>query len=55
LWTYYGTIKDGEYLVATVNGFGIVVETIYILLFLIYAPPKIRVSISPFLKFKKKY
>ncbi|XP_004487836.1 bidirectional sugar transporter SWEET17 isoform X2 [Cicer arietinum] len=44
LWTYYGTIKDGEYLVATVNGFGIVVETIYILLFLIYAPKKIRVK-----------
>jgi solute carrier family 50 protein (sugar transporter) len=54
LWTYYGIIKDGEYLVATVNGFGIVVETIYILLFLIYAPPKIRVSISPFFKNKKK-
>ncbi|CAJ2662211.1 bidirectional sugar transporter SWEET17-like [Trifolium pratense] len=44
LWTYYGIIKDGEYLVATVNGFGIVVEIIYILLFLIYAPPKIRVK-----------
>lgn len=44
LWTYYGTIKAGEYLVATVNGFGIVVETIYILLFLIYAPPKMRVK-----------
>ncbi|CAI8590115.1 unnamed protein product [Vicia faba] len=44
LWTYYGTIKAGEYLVATVNGFGILVETIYILLFLIYAPQKMRVK-----------
>ncbi|CAK8531678.1 unnamed protein product [Lathyrus sativus] len=44
LWTYYGTIKAGEYLVATVNGFGIFVETIYILLFLIYAPQKMRVK-----------
>ncbi|RDX64872.1 Bidirectional sugar transporter SWEET17, partial [Mucuna pruriens] len=42
LWTYYGIIKDGEYLVATVNGFGIVVEIIYIILFLIYAPKGIR-------------
>ncbi|KAG4912194.1 hypothetical protein JHK82_052779 [Glycine max] len=31
-----------EYLVATVNGFGIVVETIYVILFLIYAPKGIR-------------
>ncbi|KAH1209136.1 Bidirectional sugar transporter SWEET17 [Glycine max] len=38
LWTYYGIIKAREYLVATVNGFGIVVETIYVILFLIYAP-----------------
>ncbi|KAK7412926.1 hypothetical protein VNO78_04695 [Psophocarpus tetragonolobus] len=42
LWTYYGIIKSGEYLVSTVNGFGIVVETIYIILFLIYAPKGIR-------------
>ncbi|XP_047155707.1 bidirectional sugar transporter SWEET17 [Vigna umbellata] len=42
LWTYYGIIKAGEYLVATVNGFGILVETIYIILFLVYAPKGIR-------------
>ncbi|CAJ1963374.1 unnamed protein product [Sphenostylis stenocarpa] len=42
LWTYYGIIKSGEYLVATVNGFGIFVETIYIIIFLIYAPKGIR-------------
>ncbi|KAG4908899.1 hypothetical protein JHK87_055015 [Glycine soja] len=42
LWTYYGIIKAREYLVATVNGFGIVVETIYVILFLIYAPKGIR-------------
>ncbi|KAG4990494.1 bidirectional sugar transporter SWEET17-like isoform X1 [Glycine soja] len=42
LWTYYGIIKAGEYLVATVNGFGILMETIYIILFLIYAPKGIR-------------
>ncbi|KAM7488144.1 hypothetical protein LguiB_025628 [Lonicera macranthoides] len=43
LWTYYGIIKPGELLVATVNGFGILVETIYVILFLLYAPPKLKV------------
>ncbi|KAL2970486.1 hypothetical protein AAZX31_15G142600 [Glycine max] len=45
LWTYYGIIKAREYLVATVNGFGIVVETIYVILFLIYAPKGRRVEL----------
>ncbi|KAK9077053.1 hypothetical protein SSX86_005388 [Deinandra increscens subsp. villosa] len=44
LWTYYGIIKPGSYLVATVNGFGMVVEIVYISLFLIYAPPTTRVK-----------
>ncbi|KAL1546208.1 hypothetical protein AAHA92_22838 [Salvia divinorum] len=43
LWTYYGIIKPGSYLVATVNGFGVVVETVYVALFLIFAPPNKRV------------
>ncbi|XP_028184592.1 bidirectional sugar transporter SWEET17-like [Glycine soja] len=34
--------KAREYLVATVDGFGIVVETIYVILFLIYAPKVTR-------------
>jgi len=42
LWTYYGIIKPGSYLVATVNGFGVVVEIIYISLFLLYATPRMR-------------
>ncbi|KAB2599384.1 bidirectional sugar transporter SWEET17 [Pyrus ussuriensis x Pyrus communis] len=44
LWTYYGIIKPGELLVATVNGFGATVEIIYLCLFLIYAPEKMRVK-----------
>ncbi|XP_031277147.1 bidirectional sugar transporter SWEET17 [Pistacia vera] len=40
LWTYYGITKPEEYLVATVNGFGILVEAIYVTLFFIYAPSK---------------
>ncbi|XP_057792262.1 bidirectional sugar transporter SWEET17-like [Salvia miltiorrhiza] len=43
LWTYYGIIKPGSYLVATVNGFGAVVEIIYVALFLLFAPPNKRV------------
>ncbi|KAK4491370.1 hypothetical protein RD792_002109 [Penstemon davidsonii] len=39
LWTYYGVTKPGSYLVATVNGFGVVVEIIYIAFFLTFAPP----------------
>ncbi|XP_059434341.1 bidirectional sugar transporter SWEET17-like [Corylus avellana] len=46
LWTYYGIIKPGELLVATVNGFGILVETIYVILFLIYAPKRSRAKIA---------
>ncbi|KAK3041930.1 hypothetical protein RJ639_002238 [Escallonia herrerae] len=42
LWTYYGITKPGGYLVATVNGFGVVVEIIYISLFLIFAPPRMK-------------
>lgn len=43
LWTYYGLIKPGEWLVATVNGFGIFAEAVYVLLFLIYAPKNVKV------------
>ncbi|KAJ0800886.1 putative SWEET sugar transporter [Helianthus annuus] len=42
LWTYYGITKPDSYLVATVNGFGVVVEIVYISMFLIYAPPRTR-------------
>ncbi|KAL3349694.1 hypothetical protein AABB24_022667, partial [Solanum stoloniferum] len=42
LWTYYGIIKPGSYLVSTVNGFGVIAETIYIALFLKFADKKMR-------------
>ncbi|KAM2334730.1 hypothetical protein ACFXTH_012236 [Malus domestica] len=44
LWTYYGIIKSGELLVATINGFGATVEIVYLCLFLKYAPAKMRVK-----------
>lgn len=48
LWTYYGIIKPGEILVATVNGFGAVAEVVYVALFLIYAPTKVKVTSPEF-------
>ncbi|XVE65596.1 hypothetical protein DITRI_Ditri08aG0012900 [Diplodiscus trichospermus] len=44
LWTYYGITKPGGLLIATVNGFGIIVEAVYVVLFLIYAPQKRRIK-----------
>ncbi|GMI64077.1 hypothetical protein like AT4G15920 [Hibiscus trionum] len=44
LWTYYGMTKPGGLLVATVNGFGIIVEAVYVVLFLVYAPRNMRVK-----------
>ncbi|XXG84271.1 hypothetical protein AAC387_Pa10g1820 [Persea americana] len=44
LWVYYGITKPGATLVATGNSVGVVMEIIYVTLFLIYAPPRIRVK-----------
>ncbi|CAK9165975.1 unnamed protein product [Ilex paraguariensis] len=44
LWTYYGITKLGGLPVAIVNGFGIVVETVCIALFLTFAPEKMKVT-----------
>ncbi|XP_068658222.1 bidirectional sugar transporter SWEET17-like [Aristolochia californica] len=48
LWTYYGLTKPSGYLIATVNSVGVVLEFIYIILFLIYAPPLKRVKTGIF-------
>ncbi|XP_042067226.1 bidirectional sugar transporter SWEET17-like [Salvia splendens] len=42
LWTYYGIIKPDALLVATVNGSGIIISTVYLFLYLAFAPAKIR-------------
>ncbi|KAL6964710.1 hypothetical protein U1Q18_035768 [Sarracenia purpurea var. burkii] len=44
LWTFYGLIKPGGLLVATVNGAGAVLQFIYVTLFLIYAPKDVKVK-----------
>ncbi|KAJ9172953.1 hypothetical protein P3X46_016138 [Hevea brasiliensis] len=43
-WVYYGILKPNSVLVATVNGFGAVLELIFVSLFLIFAPPRMRVK-----------
>ncbi|KAJ6844741.1 bidirectional sugar transporter SWEET13-like [Iris pallida] len=43
LWIYYAFVKTNEYLLITINIFGCVIETIYIVMYLIYAPRAARV------------
>ncbi|KAI3440467.1 Bidirectional sugar transporter SWEET, partial [Psidium guajava] len=38
LWSFYGILKPGGLLVLTVNGAGAVMQSIYVILFLVYAP-----------------
>ncbi|CAL9748523.1 unnamed protein product [Musa acuminata subsp. burmannicoides] len=46
LWTFYGLLKPGGLLVVTVNGVGTVLQAIYIILFLIYAPNDTRAKMA---------
>lgn len=46
LWIYYAFIKTDESLLITINSFGCVIETIYIAMFLAYAPRKIKIYTS---------
>ncbi|GLU20779.1 hypothetical protein SLE2022_369610 [Rubroshorea leprosula] len=43
LWIYYATLKPNAYLLLSINSVGCLVETIYIVIFLIYAPKKARI------------
>ncbi|GLU20770.1 hypothetical protein SLE2022_369520 [Rubroshorea leprosula] len=42
LWIYYALLKSDAFLLITVNAFGCVVETIYIAVYITYAPRKAR-------------
>nr|POE45350.1 bidirectional sugar transporter sweet16 [Quercus suber] len=44
LWTFYGHLKPGGLLLETVNGIGIVLQLIFVTLFLIYAPKDMKVK-----------
>ncbi|OMP03273.1 SWEET sugar transporter [Corchorus olitorius] len=42
MWVYYGIVKPNSILVATINGFGAVLELVYVIIFLFLAPPRMR-------------
>jgi len=43
LWIFYATIKSGEGLLITINAAGCVIETVYIIMYLVYAPRKAKI------------
>ncbi|KAK4491369.1 hypothetical protein RD792_002108 [Penstemon davidsonii] len=45
LWTFYGVLKPGGFLVVTVNVAGAALHIVYVILFLIYAPNNTKVRL----------
>jgi uncharacterized protein with PQ loop repeat len=43
LWIYYALLKSNEFLLITINSAGCVIETLYIIMYLLYAPKKAKV------------
>ncbi|XP_026660803.2 bidirectional sugar transporter SWEET14-like [Phoenix dactylifera] len=43
LWIYYALIKTDSYLLVTINSIGCIIETMYIIMYLSYAPKKARI------------
>ncbi|PRQ16907.1 putative SWEET sugar transporter [Rosa chinensis] len=44
IWIYYASLKSDEMLLITINGFGCVIETIYIAMYITFAPKQARVK-----------
>lgn len=44
LLLYYGLLKSDALLIITINSIGCVIEVIYLMLYLIYAPQKQKVN-----------
>jgi len=49
LWLYYVILKKNAMLLVKINSFGCVIEMIYIILYIIYGPRALRVSIKSIL------
>ncbi|XP_044951094.1 bidirectional sugar transporter SWEET13-like [Hordeum vulgare subsp. vulgare] len=43
LWIFYALVKTGEGLLITINAAGCVIETVYIIMYLVYAPRKAKI------------
>ncbi|XP_020959685.1 bidirectional sugar transporter SWEET17-like [Arachis ipaensis] len=48
LWSFYGGLKPGGFLVAAVNGAGALFHCVYILLFLLYSPQHTKVKTAQY-------
>uniref|UniRef100_A0A453Q0J5 Bidirectional sugar transporter SWEET n=1 Tax=Aegilops tauschii subsp. strangulata TaxID=200361 RepID=A0A453Q0J5_AEGTS len=43
LWIFYALVKTGEGLLISINAAGCVIETVYIVMYLVYAPRKAKI------------
>ncbi|KAM0872504.1 hypothetical protein ACQ4PT_038687 [Festuca glaucescens] len=46
LWTFYGFLKPGGFLIITVNGAGAVLQAVYVALYLAYAPRDVKMKMA---------
>ncbi|XP_076927523.1 bidirectional sugar transporter N3-like [Bidens hawaiensis] len=44
IWVYYSTLKTDATLLITINAFGCIIETLYITIYIAYAPKKLKVN-----------
>ncbi|XP_076948272.1 bidirectional sugar transporter N3-like [Bidens hawaiensis] len=44
IWVYYSTLKTDATLLITINAFGCIIETLYITIYIAYAPKKIKIQ-----------
>ncbi|XP_072950508.1 bidirectional sugar transporter SWEET14-like [Typha angustifolia] len=49
LWIYYAFLKTNAYLLITINSIGCIIETVYIVMYLTYAPKTAKISTAKIL------